>query len=269
MVSGGIASPVGAQSLRHFPNDRAHADGLCAGVMGGGAWWPVQTAAQGLLELARAFLVPETVRVRGLAGSTAVDTSAESAPVLGQGRGGEGGTACVDGIGAQVPHHFLLSLLCTDPARQCNGDFSHGFPPPMSFRLDRQAAPWPPTSRRCWLSRKTCTVLIVLNCSIFTFIPQPVVPLFWFARIDGPRCLSAATLGTTVFRGLGKRCSRQRNCGWRKDVHCTLARNWRIPSMESRTSWEVLVNSVGLWAALFRSLPHDSIKSESLAVIRS
>jgi hypothetical protein len=63
-----VASPIRTQSMRHVPQDRAHADGLFARVLGGGHGDIVQQAEQVLLELGLAFLEPETVRVRGLAG---------------------------------------------------------------------------------------------------------------------------------------------------------------------------------------------------------
>ena len=62
---------------------------------------------------------------------------------------------------------------------------------------------------------------------------------------------------------------RDRLChGDRHSYHCVLARNWRIPSIASCTAWWVLLKVVGLWAASFRSFPHDPIRSESLAVTK-
>ena len=100
-----VSSPVGAKPVRHVPKDGAHADGLFAGVMGRGNGGIFQTEEQVLLDLGRAFPQPEPVGVRGLAGYTAVDTSPEIAPILVQGRGGEGVTAFVDGKG--TPQHPL------------------------------------------------------------------------------------------------------------------------------------------------------------------
>src|SRR5882724_5562405 len=63
-----VASPIKAKSIRHFPKDGTHADGLFAGVIGGGNGGIFQKEEQVLLDLGIAFLEPETVRVRGLAG---------------------------------------------------------------------------------------------------------------------------------------------------------------------------------------------------------
>ena len=83
-----------------LPKDRAHADRLFASVMGGGHGGIVQNEAHVVLDLGRAFLQPSAVEGGRLARSTAVDTPAEIAPVLIQGRGGQGVSAFVDGKGA-------------------------------------------------------------------------------------------------------------------------------------------------------------------------
>ena len=96
-----VASPIRAKSIRHVPKDRAHADGLFAGVIGGGNAGIFQTEEQVLLELGIALLQPTAMGVGGLERHTVGDTSPEIALVLVQGGSGEGVTAFVDGKGAQ------------------------------------------------------------------------------------------------------------------------------------------------------------------------
>ncbi len=95
-----VTSPDGAKSIGDLPKDRAHADRLFASVIGGGNGGIFQKEAQVVLDLGIAFLQPSAVEVGRRARSTAVDTPAEIAPVLIQGRGGQGVSAFVDGKGA-------------------------------------------------------------------------------------------------------------------------------------------------------------------------
>ena len=63
-----VSSPVGAKPVGHVPKDRAHADRLCAGVIGGGDGGLFQKEAPVVLDLGITFLQPSTVGVGGLAG---------------------------------------------------------------------------------------------------------------------------------------------------------------------------------------------------------
>ena len=96
-----VSSPVRAKPVRHFPKDRAHADGLFAGVIGGGNGGIVQKEEQVVLDLGIAFLQASAMGVGGLAGETAVHTPLEITAVLIQRRGGQGVTAFVNGKRAQ------------------------------------------------------------------------------------------------------------------------------------------------------------------------
>ena len=96
-----VSSPVRAKPVRHVPKDRAQANGLRAGVMGGGNGDIVQKEAPVVLDLGIAFLQASAMGGRGLAGETAVHTPLEITAVLLQGRGGPGVTTCVNGERAQ------------------------------------------------------------------------------------------------------------------------------------------------------------------------
>ena len=93
--------------MRDFPKDRAHADGLGAGVIGGHGGI-FQNEAPGLLDLGIAFLEPAAVGGGGRERQTVGDTSPEIALVRVQGGSGEGVTAFVDGQARRNP-------LCQSP----------------------------------------------------------------------------------------------------------------------------------------------------------
>ena len=67
-----VSSPVRAKPVRHFPKDRAQANGLLAGVIGGGNGGIVQKEGQVVLDLGIAFLQASAMGIGGLAGKTAV-----------------------------------------------------------------------------------------------------------------------------------------------------------------------------------------------------
>ena len=96
-----VASPVGAKPVGHLPKDRAHADGLFAGVIRGRNGGIFQKEEQVVLDLGIAFLQPSAVGVGGLERETAVDTPLQITPVLIQGGGRQGVTTFVDGKGPQ------------------------------------------------------------------------------------------------------------------------------------------------------------------------
>jgi hypothetical protein len=96
-----VASPVGAKPVRHFSNDRAQADRLFAGVIGGWHSRIVQKAEQVVLALGLAFLPPSAVGIGGLERETAVDTALQITPVLIQGGSRQGVTTRVKGKGSQ------------------------------------------------------------------------------------------------------------------------------------------------------------------------
>ena len=96
-----VSSPVRAKPVRHFPKDRAQANGLLAGVIGGGNGGIVQKEEQVVLDLGIAFLQASAMGIGGLAGKTAVHTPLEITAVLIQRRGGQGVTAFVNGERAQ------------------------------------------------------------------------------------------------------------------------------------------------------------------------
>src|SRR6266550_2269812 len=90
-----VSSPLRAKPIRHFSKDRAHADRLFAGVIGGWNGGIVQKEEQVVLDLGIAFLQASAMGSGGLAGETTVHTPLEITAVLIQRRGGQGVTAFV------------------------------------------------------------------------------------------------------------------------------------------------------------------------------
>ena len=91
-----VSSPVRAKPVRHVPKDRAQANGLRAGVIGGGNGGIVQQEEQVVLDLGIAFLQASAMSIAGLAGETAVHTPLEITAVLIQCRGRQGVPALVN-----------------------------------------------------------------------------------------------------------------------------------------------------------------------------
>src|SRR2546429_3808482 len=87
-----VSSPVRAKPVCHFPKGCAQANGLLAGVIGGGNGGIVQKEEHVVLDLSIAFLQASAMGSGGLAGETAVHTPLAITVVLIQCRGGQGVT---------------------------------------------------------------------------------------------------------------------------------------------------------------------------------
>ena len=84
-----VSSPLRAKPIRHFSKDRAHADRLFAGVIGGWNGGIVQKEEQVVLDLGIAFLQASAMGSGGLAGDDTV-TEHPGPQVFGKGRHRDG-----------------------------------------------------------------------------------------------------------------------------------------------------------------------------------